>query len=88
MEPNFTRTVIYAGTRAEVETGMKSMKVCANQGRQKREVTTPALSDPLDETEVAEAASLLIGPRQLEDQKCCKECENVRSAPQRQLLFL
>jgi len=33
VEPNFTRTVIYAGTRAEVEIDMKSMKVCANHGR-------------------------------------------------------
>jgi hypothetical protein len=55
-------------------------------GSEKRQ--RPLCPNPLDETEVAEAPSLLIGPRQLEDQKCCKECENVRSAPQRQLLFL
>jgi hypothetical protein len=71
-----------------VETGMKSMKVCANKGGGSEKRQRPLCPNPLDETEVAEAASLLIGPRQLEDQKCCKECENVRSAPQRQLLFL
>jgi hypothetical protein len=67
---------------------MKTTKVCANQGRRWQEAITPALSAPLDKTEGAEAAPLFIGPHQLEDQECCKECENMRTAPQRQLLFL